>query len=92
MDSSGAWFDFPISEEVAMLDSLSDDMRNLREQSEELDDFFDKAIEIDTVMAPLQRKMTAVYRNLSDAVNALHISKLCTDYCMKKSLYVKGKE
>ena len=89
MDKSGAKFDFPLSEEVLMLNQLSDKMTKLKSTELDTDNFFDKAITIGTSLAPLEGKVNAVYINLSDAVNALHIEKIYKEYYRNYSFSIK---
>ena len=75
-----------------MLDKLSDNINKLQDIKPKPDDFFDRAIVINESLAPLEMKLKKIYRSFSDAVNTLHTSRLCMDYCKKNALHLKGKE
>ena len=92
MDICGSKFEFPLNEDIELLDKLSDEMQKLQDTKPEPDDFFDQAIAINEILEPIEMKMQTIYRSLSDAVNTLHTSRLCMNYCKKNALYLKGKE
>ena len=80
MDLCGDKVEFPSSKEMALLDELSDEVNILRDTKPQPDNFFDEAININETLLPIENKMATVYNNISDAVNAFHISNLCSDY------------
>ena len=90
MTISGSKFDFPLSEDIELLDKLSDEIDKFKYTKSEPDDFFDQAITINESLEPLEMKMQKFYRSLSDAVNTLHTLRLCMDYCKKNALYFQG--
>ena len=54
IDKSGVEFEYPLSEEVLLLDQLSDKMTKLKSTVLDPDIFFDKAIEIEISLAQLK--------------------------------------
>ena len=92
MNMCGDKIEFPLTEDILLLDKLSNKMKVLRGTSTQPDNFFDQAIQIEEHQLPIENNMKIIYESLSDAVNAFHTSKLCTEYCVNNSLYVKGKQ
>ena len=75
--------EFPEREDIVLLDKLSDDVNKLQYIKPDPDDFFDRVIIINESSVPLEEKLKKVYSSLSGAVNTLHTSRLCMEYCKK---------